>query len=274
MAKSFFEVFPTLKLDKGLESLMEQAKVERISSTKAKDFLRIYLESDRLIPKESVFVVEKEIKKQLFPGANITIKIYEKFHLSVQYNAEKLFDVYKESILLEVREYSHLMHNIVKGAEFSFEDKKITVTFDDTVLAHSKSEELLGIFDKIFNDRCGMNVQISVAYKEVEGDRFKEENERKLAMQVAQISARVRSLKGESGDEDFAGVPEVAESAGENLAGGLAEGTVAGITSIGESQEAVAGGASAGSSNGSNKTAAKQDAGAKKEFVRDRKSVV
>ncbi len=282
MAKSFFEVFPTLKLDRELKSLMEQAGVERISSTKAKDFLRIYLESDRLIPKESVFVVEKEIKKQLFPNANITIKIYEKFHLSAQYNAEKLYAIYKESILLEVREYSHLMHNIVKGAEFSFEDNKVKVTFDDTVLAHSKAEELLSIFDKIFNDRCGMNVQISAAYKEVEGDRFREENERKLAMQVAQISARVRSLKGESGDEDFAGVPEVAESFGENLAGGLAEGAKngPGVAGNNGASVSVADAKAAGVSGGSNKAAGvsatgkadqlagKKDAGAKKEFVR------
>ena len=41
MGKPFFEVFPTLKLDKELKDFMEQASVSRVSATKKKDFLRI-----------------------------------------------------------------------------------------------------------------------------------------------------------------------------------------------------------------------------------------
>ena len=47
MSKAFFEVFPTLKLDRPVHDIMEQASVERISTTKKKDFLRIYLYSGR-----------------------------------------------------------------------------------------------------------------------------------------------------------------------------------------------------------------------------------
>lgn len=68
MGKKFFEVFPTLKLDTGLRDLYEQVTVEKVSSTKRKDFLRIYISSDRLIQKEDIFRVEGEIKKQFFQG--------------------------------------------------------------------------------------------------------------------------------------------------------------------------------------------------------------
>ncbi len=43
MGKKFFEVFPSLKLDTGLRDLFEQVTVEKVSSTKRKDFLRVYI---------------------------------------------------------------------------------------------------------------------------------------------------------------------------------------------------------------------------------------
>ena len=79
MSKPYFEVFPSLKLDKKLHDLMEQTTVEKVSSTSRKDFLRIYIRSERLIQKHDIFRVEEEIKKQLFPNVNMGIKIYEHF---------------------------------------------------------------------------------------------------------------------------------------------------------------------------------------------------
>ena len=84
MGKKFFEVFPTLKLDTGLRDLYEQVTVDKVSSTKRKDFLRIYISSERLIQKEDIFRVEGEIKKQFFPNAAMVIKFYERFQLSSQ----------------------------------------------------------------------------------------------------------------------------------------------------------------------------------------------
>ena len=56
MSKPFFDVFPTLKLDSGIRDLFEEVAVEKVSATKRKDFLRIYISSDRLIQKEDVFL--------------------------------------------------------------------------------------------------------------------------------------------------------------------------------------------------------------------------
>ena len=48
MAKAFFDVFPGLKLDGKLKSLFEQTQIERVTATKQKDFVRIYLRSSCL----------------------------------------------------------------------------------------------------------------------------------------------------------------------------------------------------------------------------------
>ena len=104
MSKAFFDVFPSLKLDSGLQDLFAQVTVDKVTSTKRKDFLRVYIGSNRLIQKEDIFRVEKEIKQQFFPNMPIVIKFYEHFHLSAQYDPKKLMDAYGDSILAELRE--------------------------------------------------------------------------------------------------------------------------------------------------------------------------
>ena len=191
MGKKFFDVFPTLKLDTGLKDLYEQVTVDKVSATKRKDFLRVYISSDRLIQKEDVFRVEGEIKRQFFPNAAMVIKFYERFSLSAQYTPEKLMDVYRDSILLELREYSPVEYNLFKKADISFEENnRLLLTVEDTVLGQGKAEELVRILDKIYHERCGLSVDIQVSYKERAEGKHRAEDEHKLAMQIAEISAR------------------------------------------------------------------------------------
>lgn len=193
MGKPYFDVFPSLKLDKALHDLMEQTEVEKITSTSRKDFLRIYLCSSRLIQKEDIWKVEEEIKKQLFPSAKMIVKIYEKYSLSSQYNPEKLMDIYKESILAELREYNHIIYSTFKKSEITYPtENKIVLSVDDSVLAREIEGELLRILDKVFCERCGLTVAFQVEYREVVEGKFKEEDEQKIAMQVSQIYARVK----------------------------------------------------------------------------------
>lgn len=200
--KGFFEVFPGLKLDSKLKSLLEQTRIERVTATKQKDFVRVYLTSERLIQKDTIFTVEKEIKKQLFSGCNITIKIYEKYCLSSQYNPEKLLEVYRDSILLELQEYSHLMYSMFKNAQVLFpEEGRMNLCIEDTVLARTKSEELTRILEKIFFERCGLPVNVFVEYREARTGRFKEEDDIFIARRVAEIAARFTGSGNRSGQE-------------------------------------------------------------------------
>ncbi len=204
MSKKFFDVFPTLKLNSGMQDLFEQVMVERVSATKRKDFLRIYISSDRLIQKADVFLVEQEMRKQFFPGAPMVIRIYERFHLSSQYTPEKLMDIYRDSILLELRDYSPIEYNLFKNADIAYpSDEKVMLTLEDTVLGKEKAEELVRILDKIYNERCGFSVEILTSYKEHKAAKHKEEDEKRLAMQIAEISARAGYGKG-SGSADTA----------------------------------------------------------------------
>lgn len=202
MGKMFFEVFPTLKFNKNIHDIMEQTEVEKISATKRKDFLRIYLYSTRLIAKEAIWTVENEIKKQLFPSANMTIKIYERFALSSQYNPEKLIDIYRDSILAELREYSHIEYNAFKTARIAYpSEDKMVLTVEDSVLVRSKEDELVRVLEKVLVERCGFSVAIQVEYREAEENTLREDEEQKIQMKVSEIYRRVKGNAPESGDD-------------------------------------------------------------------------
>ncbi len=190
MSKAFFDVFPTLKLDTGLRDLFENVTVEKVTSTKRKDFLRVYIASEHLIQKEDVFRVEREIGKQFFPNMPIVVKFYEQFTLSSQYNPEKLMDVYRDSILLELKESSPVEYSLFKRADTVFSQDKLLLTLEDTVFGREKGGELARILEKIYNERCSIPVQVELAYKEKAAGKNREEDERRLAIQVAEISAR------------------------------------------------------------------------------------
>lgn len=201
MGKPFFEVFPSLKLERKVRDIMEQTTIEKVTATKRKDFLRIYLQSSRLIFKQDVWETERQIKAQLFPDANMAVKIYEKFELSAQYTPEKLMDVYRDCILEELLEYSHVEYNTFKAAEITYpSEKQVCLVLEDTVMARGKEDEVVRILEKILVERCGFSVSINVTYKEAISGKYTEEDERKLSMEVAEITKRVRRAEGEKAD--------------------------------------------------------------------------
>ena len=210
MTKPFFEVFHTLKLNGGLHDKMEQTQVERVSSTKRKDSLHIYLLSKSLIAKEDIWKVEREIKNQLFPNHFMSITIHERFELSSQYTPENLMRLYEESILEELKQYSHIEYNALRTADITYPDfGKMLLTLHDTVLNRSKEYELIRILEKIVVERCGINCKIEVAYKEAGGEKYAQDNELKIRMKVKEICSRVKLS-----EEDGMGVTPAAAAAG------------------------------------------------------------
>ena len=190
MSKPFFDVFPTLKLDTGLHDLFESVAVEKVTSTKRKDFLRVYIASDHLIQKEDVFRVEREIGKQFFLNMPITVKFYEHFTLSAQYDPQKLMDAYGESILLELKESSPVEYSMFRRADISFAGERMLLTLEDTVFGREKAQELTRIHEKIYNERCKIPIQVEVSYKERKAGKGHEEDDYRFAIQVAEVSAR------------------------------------------------------------------------------------
>ena len=209
MQKAFFEVFPELSLNEDTTELMKQASIARVTMNSRKDLMRIYLESDVLIHKKYIFETEQAILDQLHFRAPMTVKIIEKFHLSGQYTAEKLMPIYRDSILLELKNYNHFLFNLFRGAkcEFSGADT-LRLIMEDSVLAKGKEEELLAILEKIFCQRCGQNLKIEARLREAKESQNRRFNEIRLQQEVEEISKRLQKNKEPAGDGDeFLEVP-------------------------------------------------------------------
>lgn len=119
--------------------------------------------------------MEREIKKQFFPREELQVKLYERFVLSGQYNPQKLMELYRDSILMEIKECDHILYTIFRQADIQFpEEAVMEIILEDSVIAKSKEDELIGILDKVLNERCGFQVKFQTAYKEAKASKYKE----------------------------------------------------------------------------------------------------
>ena len=178
MSKTFLEVFPTLNVADDLKELLQLVEVEKVTSTSDRSSIRVYIKSPRLISKQNIYWLEREICSQLFPDKRISVKIQEKFCLSEQYTPELLMKGYQDSIALELKNYSILEYNMFRKATFSYiEDHTMKITLEENVLAREKAGELVRILEKIFNERCQMAVDVVCEYEKAEEKRYQKENE-------------------------------------------------------------------------------------------------
>ncbi len=172
MAKPFAEVFPQVKLNSELAGLLSEAEVERVSATRRRDFIRVYLKSPRLLPKRYVFALEKELKKQLFGKAPITIRIYERFALSSQYTLPNLLEAYWDSVLEEFHVNNPLQYSILSRAKLDCpEEKTLRLTLEDSILSRELEEEIYRVLEKIFNERCAMGIALKIDFGKKETSR-------------------------------------------------------------------------------------------------------
>ena len=176
MAKGFLEVFPTLNIAEPLKELLAMAEVEKVTSARDRSSIRVYMKSTRLIHKQNIYDLERGIKDQLFPDKQITIKIQEKYRLSGQYTPEKLLKMYKDSLLLELKHYSIVEYSMFRKAQIVFEDEgKMVLTVEDTMVNRDKTNELKRVLEKVFNERCGLPVEVAFQYiPPKENDRRKQ----------------------------------------------------------------------------------------------------
>ena len=262
MAKGFLEVFPDLHMTTDMEELLKLVDVERVSSTRDRSSIRIYIVSQRLIHKKNIYDLEKGIREQLFPGKKLTIKIVEKYRLSGQYTPQKLFQVYKDSLLMELKHYSIIEYNILRRAECTFPQENILrMTVEDNAVFREKTSELKRILEKVFHERCGLPVDVIYEYIPVKENQ---ESQQREAQIQREINDRLVALADKLGDGADAAAPvkkeETAHSARTAGAGNGGNAAPAVKTASGG---AGAGAAAASGANGGGEW--------KKPFSRDRK---
>ncbi len=202
MAKKFLDVFPDLHMTEEMKGLMSMVDVEKVSTPRDRSALRIYIVSSRLIHKKNIYALETGIREQLFPGKKLSIKIMEKYRLSGQYTPEKLLQVYRDSLLLELKNYSIIEYNIFRKTNFSFPNPEVLhMTVEDTMVNREKSGELKRVLEKVFHERCGLPMEVEYEYVVPQPDRKKALKEAQMQREVMEIARR--SAVGDEAEVPF-----------------------------------------------------------------------
>ncbi|MBQ1597409.1 MAG: PolC-type DNA polymerase III, partial [Lachnospiraceae bacterium] len=194
MERAFFDVFHDLKDDNTVNSpILSAATVCRMTTTKDHSSMRIYLKANSLIPKRVIWRLESTIKKHYFQKSATRVHIIESFELSDQYTPQKLYDVYRDSILEELHRYSALLYQVFSQTDLVFEEDRLTLVIPDHVVGHSREEELVDVLDKIFCKRCGQKLIIDTRFKEPVSGDFGKKAEKRINQQIANIVSRIET---------------------------------------------------------------------------------
>ena len=193
MSKAFREAFPTLKLEEELEGLLDTTEVTKISANHEHTHIRIYLRAKRLIFKKNIWKLEKAITEQIFQNRAIQVKIIESYELSEQYTPKSLIEVYKDSILDELNAYSVLEYNLLRTADMEFpEEDRLILTMDETIIAKTRTDEIIEFLEKVICERCGMNLKIFPQYRKPQESKYRKNSEEQIRQEVAGIFARTK----------------------------------------------------------------------------------
>ena len=203
MPKRFFDVFPTLEVNEEMKKLLTEMEVTRVSMNREQTALRVYLLGTRLIHTNNIRALEKSIEEQIFKGKMMFVKIFEKYQLSGQYNARTLMDIYKDSIITELKEFSFMEANLLKAAKMEFtDDSHLNLTIENTIIAQTRSHEIVEFLEKVFCERCGMDLHVNLIFEEPKESKYRKNSELQMQMEIQNIMKRVgHKLNEEEGAE-------------------------------------------------------------------------
>ena len=216
MAKRFFDVFPSLQVEGDMKNLLTETEVTKVGMNHERDHLRGYLSSTRLIHKKDIRQLESAIAQQIFKGRMMQVKVIEKYHLSEQYTPEKLLDLYRDSILEELKDYSLMEYNLLRTAKMEFtSESHMLLTLENTIIAQTRSHEIVEFLEKVICERCGLDLAVELAYEEPKESKYKKNSDLQIQFEIKNIMKKVH-IRNDDGES----VPAVAEGGAEAVSDG------------------------------------------------------
>ncbi len=194
--KTLQETMPDLRTVSFITDNADRIYVEKMTMTRSRDRLRIYLHAPFLIQKKDIYAMEAAVKKQYFRLKPVTVEVRERFHLA-DMTPREVYPAYRESLLLELKTASLFSYNLFRSAEPEFTDTAVRLLLPDTLLLSSRGEELASYLETVFRDRFGFDLSV----------RIKKQEKQQAAAEdpaLAEEVARVTALYREKQEEDRA----------------------------------------------------------------------
>ncbi len=211
MVKNFFDVFTTFKIDGDIERLLKKTDVYRVTSSRDKTVLSVYIRSKYIIQKKNIRRLENELAAQLFPEGQVSFRIFESFDLSNQFDAKHLYEEYRESIEFELKDYNPIMERLFHNAGVSFSKAegsnvfRVLLTVEDTVVSRNLEKDMIKILEKIFCERCGVPTEFSVNYIAAVKSKLAELSEKRFRRESEAIVERAIAAAAQMHGDDSEG---------------------------------------------------------------------
>ena len=152
--KLFFDVFPTIEVDQSITGLLGQTRIVRLGSADNGQIVRIYMTSDHLFTYRQATMVRNAIESKLSSNGRVRVYLYFKYNLSAQYNIPKLYDVYQDSILEEMKENDRVLYDMLNNASVDCSgDHDMHITLENGILQKEKTAKLEAVLTKIWIPR-------------------------------------------------------------------------------------------------------------------------
>ncbi|MCR5302116.1 MAG: PolC-type DNA polymerase III [Lachnospiraceae bacterium] len=187
--KKFFDVFTILSVTDDDRELLEETRITKLVSSSRHDKLNIYLTSDHIIPKDRIYAAEREIRKQYYRDADVSVRIIERFNLGDTYSPRVIFKLYKGSILTEASSINPAWTDLLMHADFDFPEgeDRIELVLEDRSIARDMADDMVEYLDHAVNDRCGTSYHISVSFKEKEDRKSFKRSRDSMMQQIRKI---------------------------------------------------------------------------------------
>lgn len=161
----FFEAFEEIHCDDNeIKNLFGQTEVERVTASRNNNILTIYIKSKRLIHRTNIKKMEELLNRQLFLHTGNKAYIRPLFELSEEYDLDKLFSVYRDSILEELKEISIVTYHLFNQAKIKVQEDAIFIKTKENCVAEDKFTKLKDYLIKLFKERFNYEIRVECQY--------------------------------------------------------------------------------------------------------------
>ncbi len=224
----FFDAFDQLTVDQELQKLYNEIDVVKVLASKQNKNIYICIRSSRLISRPYIRKMEELLNKQLFLHTGNTAIIKPQFELSAQYTMPKLYPIYRDSILEELKEESVVAYHIFSNAEVVVEELNIKIKVTESCVTKDKMTKLKDFLETMFQERFDYTIRVSIDYIAPK-ENAKKNHEEEYRKQMLKMS--MREAEEEGFILDTTGASEDINGAGNNIQENSEHGAVAAMGS-------------------------------------------
>ncbi|MDD5949599.1 MAG: exonuclease domain-containing protein, partial [Lachnospiraceae bacterium] len=196
--KTFFHVFPELKVSEKLRQFYEDVLVEHIVYKKDEKCLYVILCSSHLISFSNREAMEQELHQYLYRTYNCPIHIIPRYELSSQYDLAMVLEEYMlNGILAEWQKNHPVLYSVVRKGSWEVVGNQVTFFLEDTFLSKNVEKDIRETFLTTLKRSFDWDVELKFEYVEPKDSRLSMERDHKLNQEVGRVKENLKQLAAE-----------------------------------------------------------------------------